>query len=199
MDQESSSGITGLENQQTFQQGKTRELAENQRVLVLAQALTESNSSVRRHAAEELFHHAKSPTHFKIMGEAVCSDDPLVAEIAVYALERYGEAAVDTLISKLDYCNCLVKLTIVAALERIGSRKAVLPLLQILQSTTYASLRYVIIQTLGTLKDARAIDLIQLFVDDSDPHVAKRAYIALEKLRSTSPPYTSEMLNFDQR
>jgi HEAT repeat protein len=153
-------------------------------VYALCSALSDSNPTARRNAAQ-LLSECQSPVHFQIMAGAVCSEDPLVAEIAVYALERYQEDAVDALLSNLATCNCLVQLTIVGALERIGSKKAVLPLLYVLESTSYVSLRYTIIQALGILGDPVAINMISNFVDDSDHHVSKRAQIALEKLRQS--------------
>src|SRR5690349_9187776 len=80
--------------------------AGGQGIGALADALYCSNITARRNAAQ-LLSERQSPVHFQIMTDAVSSEDLLVAEIAVHALECYADDAVDALVSKLDNCNCL--------------------------------------------------------------------------------------------
>jgi bilin biosynthesis protein len=133
-------------------------------------------------AAEQIIAMSFDDRHFHALIRLISAPNPLVSEMALQRLEDYGEAAVEPLIEVLAQSNPTIQLVIVRALERLGSRKAVEPLMAVLKRTEYASLRYTVIQALGTLGDPLAIDLIKSFASDPDHHVRKRVQDALKSL-----------------
>jgi HEAT repeat protein len=122
------------------------------------------------------------PWRFKCMAAALRSHNPLVGELAAKTLARYGEEAVHTLSAPLPDCHPLVQINIVLSLEHIGGRTAVRPLMALLASTNFATLRYLAIQALGVLGDPAAAPLIRTFSDDPDQHVRQRVVLALQRL-----------------
>ncbi len=122
----------------------------------------------------------------------MASPNFLTAE-ARWALRRYGERAVDPLLAVLPHCQPVVQVSIVHTLETIGSCKAVKPLMDLLVSTSYDTLRYTIIQALGTIGDPTAAELVRQYQDDANHHVRERASRALKQLGdiSTGQNYTT--------
>jgi HEAT repeat protein len=123
-----------------------------------------------------------TPYRFELMAGALASRNPLVGDLAVKVLESYGEQAAGVLAAALPNCHPLVQIRVVGALERIGSRTVVAPLMELLASARHAALRYTIIQALGIIGDPVAVDLIRQFHDDPDYHVRERVEVALGRL-----------------
>src|SRR5512138_1421557 len=97
-------------------------------VRVLREALHCSDKAIGLGAVKTLAE-MDIPEHFEIMVESLASSNLLVAEFAARKLERYGERAVAPLLAMLPVCHAYVQVGIVATLDRIGSRKAVKPLM----------------------------------------------------------------------
>jgi HEAT repeat protein len=138
------------------------------------------------YAATCLLAEMDHPRHFELMVEALASPNMLAAEVAAGALRRYGERAVEPLLDELPHCTPVVQVSIVHTLEMLGSRKAVKPLMELLASTSYDTLRYTIIQALGTIGDPAAADLVRQYQDDANHHIRERARWALEQLGAVS-------------
>ncbi len=141
-----------------------------------------SQSGSRSWGAADLLGHFDDPSCIQPLQEALYSSNLLVGHAAACSLEHYGEQAVSILVNALSNNHFLTKLQIVSVLERISSQRAVVPLMQLLQTTESPTMRYTIIQALGVLGDPQAVDLIRSFRDDEDHHVRKRVRIALKRL-----------------
>jgi HEAT repeat protein len=137
------------------------------------------------YAATCLVAEMEHPRHFDLMVEMLASPNLLAAEVAAGALRRYGERAVAPLVAALPNCQPVVQVSIVHSLEMIGSREAVRPLMGLLVSTGYDTLRYTIIQALGTIGDPSAVELVGQYQDDANHHVRERARRALDQLHSS--------------
>jgi HEAT repeat protein len=153
-------------------------------VVLLREAVAHPSSRISFSAAEALAR-VGEPWRFESMSAVLRSRNPLVAEVAAKTLACYGERAVETLPAALNECHVLVQLRIVRSLAEIGSRQAVEPLMGVLATTPYATLRYMAIEALGSIGDAAAIPLIASFANDSDHHVRERVKTALEWLRGS--------------
>lgn len=161
-------------------------MADPERPAVLYQAIKSEKGDISAGAAlmlAELDH----PLHLEYMAEALRTGNILVADIAARALERHGETAVDILLGAFPDCQPLVQISIIRVLERLNSQKAVEPLMEVLASTNLPSLRYTIIQALGTLGNPLPIELIRSFENDPDHHVQERVRAALERLGGSQP------------
>lgn len=119
------------------------------------------------------------------MQEALTSPNVLLAEAAAIALERYGQRSIEGYLRALPNSHPIVQLRIVSALERIGDRRAVIPLIALLSVAASPSLRCAIIQALGILGDSQAAALIRSFENDADHHVRERVAIALQRLATS--------------
>lgn len=119
---------------------------------------------------------------FQLMADGLHAANPMTGSVAAKTLEIYGEEAVETLLDALPECHTLVQPTVVAALGRIGSPRAVAPLIKLMQSTEYTSLKYGIIEALGTIGDPVSIEVIHQMLDDANHHVRERAEIALARI-----------------
>ena len=111
------------------------------------------------------------------------------ADTAVSALTRIGEPAVLLLVEALTNSSNYELHGVAAALGRIGDKRAVDPLIQILnnkdvgrpQGDTPAKVS--VAQALGKLKDARAVDtLIRTLLTDKDAVVRHCAAVALSEI-----------------
>ncbi|MHB8625442.1 MAG: HEAT repeat domain-containing protein [Aggregatilineales bacterium] len=128
------------------------------------------------------------PRRFEPMRQALTSKNSLVGQVAVETLEAGAGAGqsmpqtVDAFIRALPNARFLVQLHIVAALERLGDKQAIAPLIDLLRTADSPEQRYMIIQALGTLGATQAIDLIRSFQDDENHHVRERAHVALQRL-----------------
>lgn len=151
---------------------------------VIRQALAHPDKAVSLALARVLAERDDIPDQFDLMVEALASPYFLIAELAARTLGNYGERAVEPLVAMLPSCHVLVQVGIVATLEHIGSRDVVKPLMELLKTTGYTTLRYTIIQALGSLGDPVAVDLIRSFSDDLDYHVKERVKITLKQLLS---------------
>jgi HEAT repeat protein len=160
-------------------------------IVTLREAVRDPSSRISFSAAQALAQ-VEDPWRFESMAAVLRSRNPLVGEVAARALANYGEGAVETLTAALRDCHILVQLRIVHSLEEISSRQAVPPLLAVLASTGYVTLRYLIIQALGVIGDPAAIPLITTFAHDPDYHVRERVKIALQRLGAAATnPATS--------
>jgi HEAT repeat protein len=137
-------------------------------------------------AAEQLTRMEPDVRLFEVLTRLMHASNPLVAQMAIKRLEGYGGMAVESLLDALGKCSPMIQISITCTLERIGSRKAVEPLMAALAKAEYPSLRYTIIHALGTLGDPAAIDLIRSFAEDADHHVRQRVQTALESFAATA-------------
>ena len=178
--------------------GSTRQTAQQQLIAagpggikVLQAAVSHPTPRVSFSAAQALAQ-VDDPWRFESMAAALRSRNPLVGELAARTLERYGEGAVETLTAALPDCHVLVQLNIIQVLEQIGSHKAVRPLMAMLATTDYPTLRFLTIQALGVLGDPAAAPLIRSYANDPDHHVRERVVIALERLAGKEGPPGAE-------
>ncbi len=118
------------------------------------------------------------------MIQMLTSRHPVLGQVAAEALTAYGAQYLDTLIGALPNCTYLTQIAIIGALERIGDRRAVPPLLRFLQSVDQQVLLYTTIRTLGVLGDPQAIHTIRNYVNHENGHVAKHARMALQQLEA---------------
>jgi HEAT repeat protein len=126
------------------------------------------------------------PRWIQPMKDMLMASNLILASVAAATLERFGESVVDTFIEALPKCKAITQLQVIGILERIGDRRCVDLLMDILSTTDSPDLQHTIIQTLGTLGDSRAIELIRKFQNDENHHVRKRALVALLRLENPS-------------
>jgi HEAT repeat protein len=137
--------------------------------------------------AAKILHSQHDPRLIKPLQTALISPNVMLGSIAAKALEKYGTAAADGMISALPQTTTFVQITIVGILEKLQALEAVPQLLDILRTTDSSTLRYTTIRALGVLaapQNQEVIDLLQTFQDDPDHHVRKRTNEALAKLLS---------------
>lgn len=154
-------------------------------MIALREAVFHPSNRISFSAVEALTQ-LDEPWRFDCMTAVLRSQNPLVGEVAARTLAYYGEEAVEILATALTDCHALVQLSIVQSLEQIGSRQAVQPLMTVLATTNYPTLRYLIIQALGVIGDPIAIPRILTFRNDPDHHVRERVKIALQRLETSS-------------
>jgi HEAT repeat protein len=150
-------------------------------IAALKEAVNHPTPRVSFSAAQALAQ-VDDPWRFESMAAVLRSRNPLVGELATKTLASYGERAVETLVAALPHCHPLVQVNVVLALEHIGSQKAIRPLMTLLATTNFTTLRYLAIQALGVLGDPAAAPLIRTFSDDPDQHVRQRVILALQRL-----------------
>lgn len=116
--------------------------------------------------------------------DALLSNDILTAHQAVETLESHPDTFRYTaeLLTALPHCRPLIQLRLVALIEKSGDCRAVHPLMDILRQTEFTTLRYTLIQALGTLGDPTASSLIASFAKDPDSYVRTHVQTALYKL-----------------
>lgn len=117
------------------------------------------------------------------MRALVKSRNITLASVAAAALEQFGVQEADTLMEALPTAPTLVQMQIVSILERFGDARAVVPLMRVLRTTDCADLRYLTIQALMTLGDARALSLVKAYLDSDNHQVRERARAAVERLQ----------------
>lgn len=126
-------------------------------------------------------HDARS---IQAMVQMLTSRHPVLGQVAAEALAAYGSQHLDTLIEALAHCTYLTQIAIIGALERIGDRRAVPPLIRFLQTIEQQVLLYTTIRALGVLGDQESIPVIRRFVNHENSHVAKHARLALQLLEA---------------
>ncbi|MEO8609548.1 MAG: HEAT repeat domain-containing protein [Chloroflexota bacterium] len=126
------------------------------------------------------------PRWIQPMKNMLMASNLIIASIAAATLERFGESVVGTFIDALPKCRAMTQMQIVGILERIGDRRCVDLLMDLLSTADSADFQYTIIQTLGALGDARAAELIRSFQHHENHHIRKRAQAALRRLESQS-------------
>lgn len=127
------------------------------------------------------------PRWIQPMKNMLTASNVIIASIAAATLERFGESVVGTFLDALPRCRGMTQMQVVGILERIGDHRCVDLLMDLLSSTDSLDLQHTIIQTLGTLGDPRAIELIRMFQNHENHHVSKRAQTALQRLETQSP------------
>jgi HEAT repeat protein len=168
-------------------------LLESMGVLAVEPLITILSSENRGKAwrAARILSKIDDPLRFETMRQALISRNSLVGQVAVETLETAARAgqfmpqAVNAFIHALPDARSLVQLHIVAALERLGDKQAIGPLIELLQTAESPELRYTIIQALGTLGASQAIDLIRSFEYDENHHVRERVQVALQRLANS--------------
>ena len=126
----------------------------------------------------------------RLMCELLKSPNVILTQIAARALVRYREQGAACLLKVLPTSRELTQIEILGALEAIGSRLAVVGLMDFLKTTPSPMLRYTAIQALGKLGDSRAIELIRSFQNDEDGHVRKRVGAALQALENATQAHS---------
>ena len=120
------------------------------------------------------------------MKNMLLASNLIVASVAAATLERFGESVVGTFIEALPKCRGVTQIQVVGILERIGDRRCVDLLMDLLVTTPSVDLQHTIIQTLGVMGDVRAIELIRPFQNHENHHVSKRARAALLRLEGST-------------
>jgi len=116
-----------------------------------------------------------------VLIEAARSSHLRLAQASIEALGKMGDVqAVPVLVEQLKHSSSLIQMSAVQALELLGAHHAFEALIQLLQTTSSASIRYTIIESLGKLRDERAVPVIMMFQYDPDHHVRSRVARALE-------------------
>jgi HEAT repeat protein len=111
------------------------------------------------------------------------SQHSLLRMNAAQALAEFNDPAVITaLLEALDDENELVLTWVVNSLAVLRDKRALEPLIIVLNQTPSPEIRYSVIRALGDLGDARAVEPIQRFLDHDNHHVQRYAVSALEKL-----------------
>jgi HEAT repeat protein len=132
------------------------------------------------------------PRWFQPMKNMLTASNLFIASVAAATLERFGESVIGTFIEALPKCQAITQIQVIGILERIGDRRCVDILMELLRTSDSVDLQHTIIQTLGTICDARATELIRTFENHENHHVRKRARIALQRLEMlSSDPKTS--------
>lgn len=124
------------------------------------------------------------PRWIKPMQNALTSPNCVLGQVAVKALKNLNTDMSDIFIQVLPHCHYTVQIHIVVALEQSRNKRVVAPLIKMLRNTSSPTLKYCIIQTLGTLGDSRSVEIIRSFENDDDQHVRTRVQIALENLQT---------------
>lgn len=117
----------------------------------------------------------------------VGSEDPLLAQTALEALEIFGDEVWERLLSQLFNANPVVRVQIVYFVRQFGGLAAIEPLMILLQTVDSSALRYTAIEALSELGTADVpglVELIRSFQDDADHHVRDRVASALESLQA---------------
>jgi HEAT repeat protein len=126
--------------------------------------------------AANILAHIDDIRWFVPMVMAVRAENPLLGHAAANALaKRYPHEAVAPLVAALPSCHAIVQLRIVAILEELKAVEAVPQLIELLALTDSATMRATILQALSTLGDKRLISIARQYLEDTDPHVRKRA------------------------
>jgi HEAT repeat protein len=104
---------------------------------------------------------------------------------AVTALVKIGKPAVEPLIAALKHESEAVRTASVTALGRIGDERAVLPLIEVLESKRLEEI-WRSAESLGRIGDSRAVLPLMVALKNKDVTVQKSAAEALEKIGSPS-------------
>ncbi len=153
----------------------------NEAVPYLIEALYHTRAP-RSWRAANILAQIDDPRWLAPMLRAVRAENPLLGDAAAKALAaRYGQEAALPLIAALPHCHSLVQLRIIALLEELGAAEAVPQLIERLALADSAILRAALLQALGKLGDPSLSSLARPYLEDSDPHVRKRARQCLIK------------------
>ncbi len=79
------------------------------------------------------------------------------------------------MVAALPFCHAIVQLRIIAILEELHAIEAVPQLIELLALADSATMRATILQALSTLGDKSLISIARQYLEDTDPHVRKRA------------------------
>lgn len=147
-------------------------------------AVMQSQKGRRAWEAAGILAQIDDPRWIEPMKEMLTTSNLIIASVAAATLERFGKSIVDTFIDALPKCNSVTQMQVISILERIGDRRCVELLMELLSTTVSVDLQHTIIQTLGTLGDAQATELIRSFLNHENHHVRKRAKAALLRLET---------------
>ncbi len=158
----------------------------------LLAAMTGQDTTTQRRILSLLVEYSEKHRDTRLvepMLELLTSPDPVLAGRALEILAGFAGDIWPELLDRMPMCNTLVQIQLLKALSCVTDTRLVPPLMQLLQETNYASMRYTLIELLGNLAKPGAtevIELIQRYADDPDHHVRSRVKRALEKLTTTS-------------
>ncbi len=147
---------------------------------VLRSLLRENQSEIRQYAAEALGRvHEKSAVDLLLT--AATDSDPVVCGYALSALEKQHTAqAIDGMLSLLHAQNAKVRADAAFYLGDLGETRAIGPLIQALTHDDHDA--RLMIEALGTLHAAAAIDVITPALTDPDPKVRLETVFALGRI-----------------
>lgn len=146
------------------------------------------NGTMRRAVgAARVLSRQQEPRIFDLMKQLVMSQNPLLGQIAVEYLTRYGEGDVaDVLLACLPNCHYMVQISVVQALGILRAEQAVDTLVDLLDMSNGSTLRMTIVSVLGSIGDLRALPVVRRLIEDEDAHVRSRASRAAEQLENPS-------------
>jgi len=123
------------------------------------------------------------------------SSSPAIRAAAAQFLSATGsEKAAEALRQMLSAGPDLGSLIwVIHALGKLGDRQAVDQLLQIVQETSSATVRYTAIEALGAIGDPRVIDVIRRYANDESRHVRDRVQTVLERFQAQPLPRAHEV------
>jgi len=145
------------------------------------------------HDLDSMDHETRTRAHHRLVALGSQAVEPLIDTIrraegrkcwlSVHALaEIPDERVVPALIDLLDSQHVIVRQTVAEVLGKIGDPRAVVPLIDALQSTFSSTIRHIIIRALENIGDLRALPHIVPFLEDEDPHVRSRSEKAIRTL-----------------
>jgi HEAT repeat protein len=168
---------------------ETREDARNRLVEIGDDAVEPLIDTVKQATGRQSWRALKVLVSFKdqrvfdVLCDAITSSHPILRETAASELGKYGDTrATPLLVKALDDPHPNVQLWAAQALRDLGDPQAIPPLLERLPNAQSASIRYTLIEALGSLGDSSVIPAIIIYRDDDDHHVRERVEAALKKL-----------------
>ena len=102
---------------------------------------------------------------------------------AQFLSDAHDTRAIQPLLSVLSETSPYAPIWVIDALGKLGDRRAVKPLMDLVDATDSPLHRYTAIEALGRLGDTVAQDTIARHASDEDHHVRDRVKVALERLR----------------
>ncbi|MBW4438659.1 MAG: HEAT repeat domain-containing protein [Pleurocapsa minor GSE-CHR-MK-17-07R] len=116
------------------------------------------------------------------MAEMLRGRHPIIGPIAAQTLARHGSRYIQHLLDSLPGAVITTQIAIIQALATIGDRRALPPLVELMQITPSPSVRYTIITALAEFDEPALYADIGAYAYDSDHHVRDRARRALRRI-----------------
>lgn len=126
----------------------------------------------------------KDSRAMEALGKALHSQNHMLAQVAARALGQFGKAAIPILIDGLSVQSNMTCVQIITVLSEMGNPDVIAALVDLLQRTESAVVRYTIIEALGNLGATSAISVVERFAHDTNHHVRERVVVTLDKLKA---------------